>query len=95
MSNLGRSLQPYAHFSPGLLQWNMNMVNAPDEHTGGVVAIGPSYDPLRAQRIQLLRGALLWTLVPRQATLALLMVAARLMTLRSRGSVAWLLRQMM
>ena len=34
-------------------------------------------------------------LVPRQATLALLMVAARLMTLRSRGSVAWLLRQMM
>ena len=34
-------------------------------------------------------------LVPRQATFALLMVAARLMTLRSRGSVTWLLRQMM
>lgn len=34
-------------------------------------------------------------LVPRQATLALLMIAARLRTLRSRGSVAWELRQMM
>jgi predicted kinase len=34
-------------------------------------------------------------LVPRQATLALLMVAARLMTLRSRGSVVWWLRQAM
>jgi CRISPR-associated endonuclease/helicase Cas3 len=34
-------------------------------------------------------------LVPRQATFALLMVAARLMTLRSRGSVTWVLRQMM
>jgi len=29
MRSLGRSLQPYAHFSPALLQWNMNMVNAP------------------------------------------------------------------
>ena len=34
-------------------------------------------------------------LVPRQATLALLMVAALRTTLRSRGSVAWVLRQMM
>ncbi len=36
-----------------------------------------------------------WNLVPRQATFASLMIAARLMTLRSLGSVAWVLRQMM
>ena len=50
-------------------------------HTGGVVEISVTYD-----------GP---DLVPRQATLALLMVAARLMTLRSFGSVAWVLRQRM
>jgi len=40
-------------------------------------------------------GTALLYLVPRQATFARLMVVARLTTLRSRGSVRWVLRQMM
>ncbi|MEI2731012.1 MAG: hypothetical protein V9G08_03225 [Dermatophilaceae bacterium] len=59
MSGLGRALQPYAHFSPELLQWNMNMVRGPGPTGQALVAIGPgSYDPNRAARVQLLRGAL-------------------------------------
>lgn len=63
MLDLGRALQPYAHFSPQLLQWNMNVVQAPGGATPWVVAIGPSsYDAARAARIQLLRATLLWAL---------------------------------
>jgi hypothetical protein len=63
MASLGRALQPYAHFSPALLQWNFNVVEAPSSRTRrAVVAVGPSYDAARAARIQLLRGALLWSL---------------------------------
>lgn len=63
MVSLGRALQPYAHFSPALLQWNFNMVAAPGaQRREAVVAVGPSYDAVRAARIQLLRGTLLWAL---------------------------------
>lgn len=62
MASLGKALQPYAHFSPELLQWNMNMIQPPGDSGPGVVAIGPSYDRVRSARIQLVRGALLWTL---------------------------------
>lgn len=63
MSSLAKALQPYAHFSPRLLQWNMNVIQAPKGDHRGLVAVGPtSYDASRAARIQLLRGVLLWVL---------------------------------
>ena len=62
MRSLAKALQPYAHFSPSLLQWNMNVIRAPDARQPGMVAVGPSFDASRAARIQLLRGVLLWAL---------------------------------
>ena len=63
MTSMGKALQPYAHFSPSLMQWNMNVVVPPSRGSGAIVAIGSSsYDRSRAARIQLLRGALLWAL---------------------------------
>ena len=85
--------------------WQAYLTEHPDAgaHTRHVVAGRPGSPGIADQLIELYlsgvktagSGLVEDYLVPRQATLALLMVAARLMTLRSRGSVAWLLRQMM
>jgi hypothetical protein len=61
--NLAQALQSYAHFSPDLLQWNLNMVTGLNESGSMVAAIGFGHvDQARAARLQVLRGVLLWML---------------------------------
>jgi hypothetical protein len=60
--NLARAVQPYAHYSPQLLGWQM----AFHGYGGGnrfLVKVGPAaYDALKASRIALLHALVIWTL---------------------------------
>ncbi|MDP6422235.1 MAG: hypothetical protein QF672_13100 [SAR202 cluster bacterium] len=59
--NLARSVQPYAHYSPVLMGWQMSVVDN-DASNRFHVAIGPAvYDSLKASRITLLHSLVLWT----------------------------------
>lgn len=63
VQNLSNALQPYAHFTPDLLQWNFNMVTPMDKNGHMIAAIGiGEIDEARAIRLQTLRGVLLWML---------------------------------
>lgn len=63
--NLARAVQPYAHYTPALRQWqfaNLSSTLEPDERKF-LVRIGHStYDPLKASRLTLLHVILIWTL---------------------------------
>ena len=62
-STLGRALQPYAHFSPELLQWNLSIVAADEKGHPRLAGIGPQFfDEDKATRLEVLRGVLLWSL---------------------------------
>ena len=64
MTSLAKSLQPYAHFSPSLLQWNLSMVRANVAAAAAIASIGDgSFDPDKAERIALLFGVLLWNML--------------------------------
>ena len=61
-ANLARAVQPYAHYTPDLMGWQMAILH--DDGDGHwLVRAGPTaYDPLEASRITLLHGLVFWTL---------------------------------
>ncbi|MDA8317777.1 MAG: hypothetical protein M0010_21815 [Actinomycetota bacterium] len=62
MRRLGKTLQPYAHFSPELLQWNFSLVEQDSAGSPRLAGIGPIFfDRDKAARLEVLRGVLLWS----------------------------------
>jgi hypothetical protein len=70
-ANLARAVQPYAHYSPELKNWQFSILDyelAPHQLKGNVVkpvlvAVGPNtYDRLKGTRVMLLLSLILWTL---------------------------------
>lgn len=63
-ASLARSLQPYAHFSPELLQWQMKMISGSESLTErqGLALLGPGIDPSKGERIGLLMSLTVWVL---------------------------------
>lgn len=60
--NLARAVQPYAHYSPELQQWQLSLLRLPGK-TGMFAMTGPqSYDPVKASRLTLLHALLIWSL---------------------------------
>ena len=63
MTSLARALQPYAHYSPDLLQWNLAFVTQPSDGNA-VAAVGHgAFDQDKAERLALLFGVLLWNVL--------------------------------
>jgi hypothetical protein len=60
--NFARAVQPYAHYTPQLMNWQM----AVDWHNSSgqmLVRVGPTaYDPIKASRITLLHSLTTWVL---------------------------------
>jgi hypothetical protein len=59
-ASLAKAVQPYAHCSPELLQWNLTVLKEP-VNKKFIVKAG-DYDPIKASRITLLHVLLIWTL---------------------------------
>ena len=59
--NLSRAVQPYAHCSRELLEWQFAVLNHSCGEAKFTVAVG-AYDPLKASRITLLHVLVGWTL---------------------------------
>lgn len=60
--NLARAVHPYAHYSPQLMGWQM-AIEYGDDTGPKYVRVGPAaYEPLKASRITLLHGIVVWTL---------------------------------
>jgi hypothetical protein len=57
---LARAVQPYAHCSPELIQWNLAALG--DGTTGPFVAGAGMYDPMKASRLTLFHVLVTWTL---------------------------------
>lgn len=63
MTSLAGVLQPYAHYSPGLLQWNLALVEQPRDGQA-IAAIGHgAFDPDKAERLALLLSVFLWNVL--------------------------------
>jgi len=63
MRSLASALQPYAHYSPRLLQWNLAFVQRPaDEEAIGAVGHG-AFDADKAERLALLLSVFVWNLL--------------------------------
>lgn len=58
-TSLAKAVQPYAHCSPELLQWNLAVLAA--DSNGMIVSAG-SYDAIKASRITTLEILVTWTL---------------------------------
>lgn len=59
--NLSRAVQPYAHVSRELLEWQWAVIDSDIQDQKFTVAMG-QYDPLKASRITLLHVLVGWTL---------------------------------
>jgi hypothetical protein len=59
-SCLARAVQPYAHCSPELLQWNIAALT--EGLSGRFVAGGGMYDPVKASRLTVFHILVTWTL---------------------------------
>jgi len=64
-ANLSKAVQPYAHYSYGLMGWQLATL-ATDEVRGGHEALvqfgAGTYDPLKASRLTLLDALIVWAL---------------------------------
>lgn len=61
-ANLAKAVQPYAHYSPELLGWQISIVGF-EGRNRFIAATGPqSYDPVKASRLALLQSLIIWTL---------------------------------
>lgn len=61
-SNLAKAVQPYAHYSPDLMGWQMAFVAHEGENSFAVAAGPKTYDPIKATRVTLLHSLCAWTL---------------------------------
>lgn len=59
-ARLAKAVQPYAHCSPELLQWNLAALT--DGVSGRFVADAGMYDPIKASRLTLFHILVVWTL---------------------------------
>lgn len=59
-AGLAKAVQPYAHCSPQLLQWNLSVLT--NGSTGRFVAGAGLYDPVKASRLTLFHILVGWTL---------------------------------
>lgn len=60
--NLSKAVQPYAHYTPQLMEWQFAHL-ANEDLTRAFVRIGPdTYDAIKASRITLLNALAIWTL---------------------------------
>jgi hypothetical protein len=63
MRSLASALQPYSHYSPRLLQWNLAFVQRPaDEQATAAVGHG-AFDADKAERLALLLSVFVWNLL--------------------------------
>jgi hypothetical protein len=65
MGNLARAIQPYSHFSPMLLQWQVKMVSGIEDVAGRklIALMGGAYvDPSKRERVDLLTSLAIWAL---------------------------------
>lgn len=61
-ANLAKAVQPYAHYSVDLMNWQLAVVANPTIGSF-TVGVGPgTYDPVKASRITLLHALVIWTL---------------------------------
>jgi len=61
-ASLARSVQPYAHLSAGLLQWQLK-VRTELSHTGhAIVLVGEGVDPIKRERVALALSLQIWML---------------------------------
>ncbi len=59
-ARLAKAVQPYAHCSPELIQWNLSALT--DSSSGRFVAGAGMYDPIKASRLTLFHVLVAWTL---------------------------------
>jgi len=60
IASLAKAVQPYAHCTPELLQWNLAVISTPAA-SRFLVGVG-SYDTMKASRVTLLHVLVTWTL---------------------------------
>lgn len=61
-ANLAKAVQPYAHYSPEIMEWQKSIV-AFDGRKKFLFSTSPqSFDPIKASRLALLQSLIIWTL---------------------------------
>jgi hypothetical protein len=61
-ANLAKAVQPYSHYTPELLQWQLAVMSNSDGKSF-IAGAGPgTFDPLKGHRVSLLHVLIIWSL---------------------------------